>query len=107
VVLWEAGTRQRPSVSPLVVKEGNVLSVAFSPDGKTIAAGYRRRSDSSGVVLWEVDLESWIRLAGRRANRNFTNDESRQYFPDEEYHCTFPDLPIPVKVQSQQEKQRP
>jgi hypothetical protein len=41
-----------------------------------------------------IDLEAWVRLAGKVANRNFTWDEWRQYFPDEaSYHRTFPDLP--------------
>jgi hypothetical protein len=45
------------------------------------------------VVLWDVDLESWQRKAGRIANRNFTRDEWRQYFPEEPYRPTFPDRP--------------
>jgi hypothetical protein len=52
------------------------------------------------VVLWDVDLESWQRLAGRIANRNFTRDEWRQYFPDEPYRPTFPDLPVPPEANS-------
>ena len=127
------------------MKEGAVESVAFSPDGKTIAAGYgdsapaagwccgtwphanalvddplrrerglgserglqprrqdhrgricrRRRGNSGGVVLWDVDLESWQRRAGRIANRNFTREEWREYFPETPYRATFPDLPVP------------
>ena len=30
------------------------MSVAFSPDGKTIAAGYARGGGIGGVVLWDV-----------------------------------------------------
>jgi len=83
---------QLGEISP--VKEGVVQSVAFSPDGKTIAAGY----SSSGVVVWDVDLNSWQRIAGQIANRNFTRDEWRQYFPEEPYRPTFPDLPVPPEV---------
>ena len=93
------GRAKRLAEDPLAVKEGCRRSVAFSPDGKTLAAGYGG-DGGGGVVLWDVDLESWQRLAGRIANRNFTRDEWRQYFPDEPYRPTFPDLPIPPEVTS-------
>jgi len=53
-----AGRRATP------VKEGRVGSVAFSPDGKTIAAGFSGDRGMGGVVLW--DLAARTRL-GRRA----------------------------------------
>ena len=53
MVLWDVATRKRLADDPLPVKEGGVESVAFSPDGKTLAAGYRRRG-GGGVVLWDV-----------------------------------------------------
>ena len=42
---WCCGTwpRKRLADEPLAVNEGDVWGVAFSPDGKTIAAGYGRR----------------------------------------------------------------
>ena len=53
------------------------------------------------MVLWDVDLESWQRRAARIANRNFTREEWRQYFPDETtYRPTFPELPVPQEVTS-------
>jgi hypothetical protein len=68
--------------------------VAISPDSHTLAAGYNDR-----VALWHIDLESWQRVAGRVANRNFTRDEWRQFFPEKpEYRPTLPDLPVPPEV---------
>ena len=83
---------------PLPAKVRRVGSVAFSPDGKTLAAGYSvygRGGGIGGVLLLDVDLCSWARLAGQIANSNFTCDEWRQYFPDEPYRRTFRELPWP------------
>jgi hypothetical protein len=68
--------------------------VSFSPDGKTLAAGYQARS-GGGVVLWDVDLDSGERLAKQVANRNLTRAEWRQFFADIPYRPTFDDLPVP------------
>ena len=63
VVLWDVAAGQRLAAAPLSVKEGDVESMAFSPDGKTLAAGYRgfpvgrgnnARLGGGGVVLWDV-----------------------------------------------------
>ena len=40
MVLFDADRRKRWTEEPLAVKEGFVSSVAFSTDGKTVAAGY-------------------------------------------------------------------
>ena len=105
VVLWDVAARKRLADDPLPVKEGGGQSVAFSPDGKTIAAGYGLGGGGGGVVLWDVDLESWQCIAGRIANRNFTRDEWRQYVPDEPYHRTFRKLPWPSDLPETERKQ--
>ncbi len=101
VMLWDVATRKRLGDEPLSVTKGWVASVAFSPDGKTIAAGYDSElgvRGSGGVVMWDVDLESWQRRAGLIANRNFTREEWRDYFPDTPYRSTFPDFPVPPEL---------
>ena len=84
------------------------MSVAWpsAPTARPSRPIRRRRRRRSGVVLWDVDLESWQRIAGRIANRNFTRDEWRQYFPDKPYRLTFPDLPVPLEVPSQEGQRR-
>jgi len=54
VVLWDVAARKRLVDDPLPVKESFVEGVAFSPDGKTIAAGYGHTGGAGGVVLWDV-----------------------------------------------------
>ena len=55
VVLWDVAARKRLVDEPLAVKEGSVKSVAFSPDGKTIAARYGGFPTRGGaVLLWDV-----------------------------------------------------
>src|SRR5208337_4692942 len=58
VVLWDVAIRSQLVKAPLAVSEGDVRSVAFSPDGKTLAAGYA--GGSSGVVLWDVATRSQL-----------------------------------------------
>ena len=51
VVLWDVAARRRLAEDPLPVKEGDVKSVAFSPDGKTLAAGYSVAA-SAAAAAW-------------------------------------------------------
>ena len=90
VILWHVTSQRRLIDGPLLLK-GGVESLAFSPDSKNIAVGYRGGGDKSGgISLWDVDPESWKRIAGEIANRNLTRQEWREYFPDEKtYHKTF------------------
>ena len=94
VILWDVNARRRMTEQAVFVRDGSVGDMAFSPDGKCLAAGFGV-GGPAGVALWEADLDSWIRRAGAIANRNLTRDEFREYLPDEpSYRPTFPALPI-------------
>jgi hypothetical protein len=87
VVLFDArGERLWPT--PLKVTQGAVTSVAVDPQGH-IAAGYRV-GVGGGVVLFDADPASWRRKVESVANRNFTWQEWKQYFPERPYHPTIP-----------------
>ena len=89
VVLWDFATRERIG-GPLTGHQGSVLSVAISPDGKTLTSG----SLDNNILLWELDPQSWIEKACRRAGRNFTRAEWSQYFGNDEYRKTCEQWPL-------------
>ena len=86
IALWDVTTNQ------LLGKFSTSIwstDLAFSPDGKMLAS-----SGSNTIILWDFSPESWQNHACNIANRNLTLEEWRQYFNDEPYSKTCPNLPI-------------
>jgi WD40 repeat protein len=89
-ILWDVAKRQ-----PLIEfpdDQGNeVWRLAFSPDGHTLASS----NDHGVIMLRDVNVESWRSQACRKANRNLTRKEWQQFFGDQPYRATCPDLAVP------------
>lgn len=64
-----------------------VNHVAFSPDGKMLAAD----GPENSILLWDIDIHSWELEACRRTNRNLTEEEWKRYLgEDVSYRETCP-----------------
>jgi len=96
ILLWDVATQTR--VGELKGHRDNVTSVAYSPDGKTLASGSRDNT----ILLWDVDEVSWRKGACKIVKRNFTHAEYAQYISrapgayDNEYakNPTCPEFPV-------------
>jgi hypothetical protein len=98
VILWDVA-RRTPLGEPLTAHLPLVTSVTFSPDGKTLAFASRNSFEQAldgTVILWDVDIASWINKACVIANRNLTHKEWAQYVgEDVPYQAPCPKLPVP------------
>lgn len=68
--------------------------ILFSPDGKYILSKSSLSSDNSGIHVWVWKIEDLVSEVCKRVPRNFTRDEWKQYFPNEEYRKTCEQWPL-------------
>jgi WD40 repeat protein len=89
IVLWDVA-----SGLPLeTLSTGAVnYSVAFSPDGNTLASG-GSVDGASRILFWNLNSQDWIKTACERAGRNFSQAEWELYFPGEPYRPTCTQWP--------------
>jgi WD40 repeat protein/energy-coupling factor transporter ATP-binding protein EcfA2 len=92
IYLWDVATRRQIG-APLAGHAGQILDIAFSPDGGVMASV----SSEGKLLLWDMRLRSWMDKACSMANRNMTREEWANYFPDQPYHKTCPNLPGPMQ----------
>jgi WD40 repeat protein len=86
--LWDLET-QVPVPHTLPGHSALVKRVTFSPDGQILAS----IDEDSNIILWALDVQSWIETNCQRVGRNLTLVEWAQYFPNEEYRKTCEEFP--------------
>jgi WD40 repeat protein len=88
--LWDV-KGGKPRGEPFRGHRSAVNGVAFSADGSTLASA----SGDLTVILWDPNPESWESLATRKANRNLSLAEWKQYMgSDRPYHVTSTEFPL-------------
>jgi WD40 repeat protein len=82
--LWDVATGR--AIGQGMVAGATVNSVAWSPDGTTLA------SDGRPMTLWDLRPETWLARACQIANRDLTRDEWARYLGTLDYQETCSEL---------------
>ena len=88
VILWDVASHQ-PIGQELSGHNGEVISVNFSEQDKKLVTA----SWDDTVIFWSLEPTFWMDKTCERVERNFTQAEWAQYFPNEDYRVTCPQWP--------------
>ena len=109
LLLWDVASHQQIGQSIKINKNYDVNMLAYSPDGKLIAASGCHLNDDfdcdqgDNIILVDVDPESWTKKACSMAGRNLTRAEWTFYIPYKPYpilqeNATCPQWPLDVAI---------
>jgi WD40 repeat protein len=76
----------QPLGEPIQGDYSSITSIIFNPTNGNLALG----SVNGSVILLNLNPESWIEVICQRAGRNFSSDEWKLYFNQEEYQTICP-----------------
>ncbi len=69
------------------------LSAEMGTDGASLVLG-----STSGIIVWDLDLEAWQTDICAAAGRNLTEVEWNKYFPGRAYEVTCPEWPAKPRL---------
>lgn len=93
LLIWETSTGKAVS---LINYAGEPWTAKFGPGNRWVAVGGYPDEGESYVTTFPVQADDLIDLACARLSRNLTYEEWQQYFGDEPYQRTCPNLPEPI-----------
>lgn len=90
IKLWDVSNKKVLGLPAIGTKNLSVEALNFSPDGTHLSALFR----NGKIITYEFSLESWLKTACQRVNRNLTPEEWNRYYENEPYRPTCPEPDI-------------
>ncbi|MBE7557296.1 MAG: hypothetical protein HS126_40180 [Anaerolineales bacterium] len=96
--LWDVASKQQITIfetlESVIIDDipGNAMTeIAFSSDGRLLTTV----SKDGTVKVYYTHIEDLMNLACTRLSHNLNHEEWERFLPDEPYHPTCPNLPVP------------
>lgn len=87
VLLWDL-EKQEPLSGPISAHSTPVRSIAFSPDGQWLASS----GGDGSITRWQLSVNTWMSRACGVVGRNLSEKEWKQFFGEQEYRITCPQV---------------